>query len=44
LHNGATRTKPDGRPRRSFDLSDGRLFDQLDREEKKFLEAVKSMR
>ncbi len=35
LHNGHERTRPDGRPRRSFDLSaeEGRLFDQLDEEE-----------
>jgi hypothetical protein len=32
FHNGGERTKPDERPRRSFDLSrdEGRLFQQLD--------------
>ena len=35
LHNGDTRAAPSGRPRRSFDLREGRLFDQLDAEEKK---------
>lgn len=34
LHNGDQRGRPDRRPRRSFDLSDARLFDQLDQEEK----------
>jgi hypothetical protein len=33
LHNGSTRGAPDERPRRSFDLREGRLFDQLDAEE-----------
>lgn len=35
FHNGDTRGVPEGRPRRSFDLRDGRLFDQLDSEEKR---------
>jgi hypothetical protein len=35
FHNGAERNAKDGRPRRSFDLSDARLFDQLDDEERK---------
>lgn len=30
FHNGDTRDAKDGRPRRSFDLSEKRLFDQLD--------------
>lgn len=30
FHNGGDRTAPDGRPRRSFDLRESRLFDQLD--------------
>jgi len=29
-HNGDQRSRPDGRPARSFDLSDRRLFEQLD--------------
>ena len=35
LHNGDVRNRPDGRPRRSFDMreSEGRLFEQLDAEE-----------
>jgi hypothetical protein len=33
LHNGDTRDNPEGRPRRSFDLREGSLFDQLDDEE-----------
>jgi endo-1,4-beta-mannosidase len=34
FHNGDERARADGRPRRSFDLRDGRLFDQLDAEER----------
>lgn len=37
LHNGDERDKPDGRPRRSFDLREKRLFEQLDEEERKAL-------
>jgi hypothetical protein len=37
FHNGDQRDRPDGRPRRSFDLRDGRLFAQLDAEERAFL-------
>jgi hypothetical protein len=33
LHNGSTRGAPDEQPRRSFDLREKRLFDQLDAEE-----------
>lgn len=33
LHNGAQRNAPGQQPRRSFDLRDRRLFDQLDEEE-----------
>ena len=35
FHNGGTRNAPDGRPRRSFDLRDGPLFQQLDAEERR---------
>jgi hypothetical protein len=37
FHNGDTRDKEGGRPRRSFDMrkDEGRLFDQLDEEERK---------
>jgi hypothetical protein len=43
FHNGSTRDRPDGRPRRSFDLSENRLFDQLDSEELKAREKIKSL-
>ena len=33
LHNGATSSRPDAQPRRSFDLREKRLFDQLDQGE-----------
>lgn len=38
LHNGDQRDRADGRPRRSFDLRDARLFEQLDDEERAFLD------
>jgi hypothetical protein len=38
FHNGDTRGAEDGRPRRSFDPRDGPLFDQLDSEERRFVE------
>jgi len=41
LHNGDQRNQPDGRPRRSFDLRERRLFDQLDEEERRFLQDLK---
>ncbi len=41
FHNGDERLRPDGKPRRSFDLREKRLFDQLDEEEKKFLAGLK---
>jgi hypothetical protein len=37
FHNGGARGAKEGRPRRSFDLRDGLLFDQLDVEECRFL-------
>lgn len=37
FHNGSQRTTPDNRPRRSFDLREQRLIDQLDFEERKVL-------
>lgn len=40
FHNGAQRGTPDERPRRSFDLSEKRLFDQLDTEEQKVVEGA----
>jgi hypothetical protein len=41
FHNGAQRDQPDERPRRSFDLRDARLFDQLDEEERQVLARLK---
>jgi hypothetical protein len=38
FHNGATRNAQDQRPRRSFHLSEKRLFDQLDEQERKVVE------
>ncbi len=38
FHNGGTRGVKDERPRRSFDLRDGSLFDKLDPEERRFIE------
>jgi hypothetical protein len=43
FHNGGERSSPDGRPRRSFDLRETRLFDQLDGEEVRALEALKAV-
>ena len=40
FHNGGQRTSPDNQPRRSFDLSQKRLFDQLDEEERKAIESL----
>lgn len=40
FHNGSERGRPDQRPRRSFDLREQRLFDQLDAEERKALERL----
>jgi len=37
FHNGSTRPAKDGRPRRSFDLTERPLFEQLDKEERKFV-------
>jgi hypothetical protein len=41
FHNGAQRRAPDGKPQRSFDLREKRLFDQLDAEELKALEQLR---
>ena len=43
FHNGGERSSPDGRPRRSFDLRDRRLFEQLDVEEVRALGLLKAM-
>ena len=43
FHNGDQKNQPESRPRRSFDLRDSRLFDQLDSEEKAFLERLPAL-
>jgi hypothetical protein len=40
FHNGSQKGSPDNQPRRSFDLHAKRLFDQLDLEERKFVETA----
>jgi hypothetical protein len=40
FHSGDQRREADGRPRRSFDLRQKRLFEGLDREESKFLQTL----
>lgn len=40
IHNGDSRHGPDGRPRRSFDMREKRLFDQLDAEETSALKSL----
>lgn len=42
LHNGDRRAAADGRPRRSFDLRERSLFEQLDDEERRFLQMLLS--
>jgi len=37
FHNGTQRGAPNGEPRRSFDLRNNRLFDQLDKQERRFV-------
>ncbi|MFQ6044544.1 MAG: hypothetical protein ACE5PV_27135, partial [Candidatus Poribacteria bacterium] len=45
LHNGDVRKRTDGRPRRSFDMreAEGRLFEQLEAEEKAIVEQAASI-
>jgi len=43
FHNGAQRSSPDGHPRRSFDLREQRLFDQLDMEELKVIAGARAI-
>ena len=43
FHNGATKTTTDGKPRRSFDLREKRLMEQLDEEEQKVLQGVRDV-
>ena len=40
FHNGDQRDKADGRPRRSFDLSEHRLFEQLDPVQRRVVESL----
>lgn len=40
LHNGDQKDQPEGQPRRSFDLREKQLFDQLDAVERQALEAL----
>jgi CubicO group peptidase (beta-lactamase class C family) len=42
FHNGDRRDAPDGQPRRSFDLREQRLFDQLDEQERKAVDWLKA--
>jgi hypothetical protein len=42
FHNGSQHDASDNRPRRSFDMRDRRLFEQLDAEELKFVAGAKS--
>jgi hypothetical protein len=43
LHNGDERHRPDGKPRRSFDLREVRLFDQLDEEERQVVKGLRAI-
>lgn len=43
LHNGDQKNNPKSEPRRSFDMRNKRLFDQLDNEEKKALQAISEL-
>ncbi len=43
FHNGDQRAAADGQPRRSFDLRERRLFDQLDDEERKAVELMRAV-
>ncbi len=43
LHNGDQKDKPQSKPRRSFDMRESRLFDQLDEHEMKFICQLKTL-
>jgi hypothetical protein len=43
FHNGDNRNSSDGQPRRSFDLREKTLFEQLDEEELKVLEGLSKL-
>ena len=40
LHNGDQKDRPEGKPRRSFDMREKRLFEQLDEQERRFLDSL----
>ena len=40
-HNGDQKDKPNAKPRRSFDMREARLFDQLDEQEMSFIRQIK---
>jgi hypothetical protein len=42
LHNGDQKDRPNSMPRRSFDMRERRLFDQLDKEEMTFIRDMKA--
>lgn len=43
LHNGDQKDRPQSKPRRSFDMRQARLFDQLDGQEMKFIRQIKTV-
>jgi len=43
FHNGDQKNRPEGKPRRSFDMREKRLFEQLDGEEMRFLKQMSKM-
>jgi len=43
LHNGDQKDKPQSKPRRSFDMRESRLFDQLDKQEMAFVRQMKTL-
>lgn len=43
FHNGDSRGKPERKPRRSFDMREQRLFEQLDSEDRKVLDGIRQM-
>lgn len=42
FHNGSQRDTPENKPRRSFDMREKRLFEQIDEEELKFVKSLRS--
>ncbi|MHC4178682.1 MAG: hypothetical protein ACYSWU_14320 [Planctomycetota bacterium] len=43
LHNGDQKDRPEGKPRRSFDMRQGRLFDQFDQQERRVLVSLRKL-